>query len=318
MTAGVIVDRPDLSVVIPCKNEEDNAQAIYLAVLAAIEPLGFTFEIIFIDNSSTDRTVEILRSICARDHRVRLIINVKDYGQLRSPVHAVFQARGLAVIGMCADFQDPPSMLPEFIARWRNGAEIVLGVRREEKYTGLIHRQLRNLSYWLSRNFSDYPVVPDATGFGLYSARVVDSIRKIEEPEPFFRGLLVETGYRLETILYDRPERAGGKSKNTVSTLFDFALSAMAGSSKRLLRVPMYIGALGAFIALIMLIGGTLAFCFDWAIAGWFIAAFIQFQFALLFGFIGLLGDNVRIISERTRRTPLVLERERVNFHPEK
>ncbi|WP_373087568.1 glycosyltransferase family 2 protein [Sneathiella sp.] len=317
MTARSGVDRPDLSIIIPCKNEEENALAIYSAVLAEIESLGMKFEIIFIDNDSTDRTVESLRRICASDPRVRLIINARDYGQMRSPVHAIFQARGRAIIGMCADFQDPPSLLPEFVTRWRNGAEIVLGVRQEEKSTGFLHRQLRNISYWLSRNFSDYPVIPNATGFGLYSARAVDAIRKIDEPEPFFRGLLVETGYRLETISYDRPERAGGKSKNSASALLDFAMSALAGSSKRLLRIPIYIGALGALMTLVMLIGGILAFCFDRPIAGWFIAAIVQAEFALLFGFLGLLGDNLRIISERTRRTPLVLERERVNFPPE-
>lgn len=305
--------RPDLSVVIPCYNEEENAEAICTAVIAAIDPLGLDYDIIFIDNHSTDHTVDIIRSICAANPRVRLIVNTRNFGQMRSPTYGIYQARGRAVIGMCADFQDPPALLPEIIARWRAGADIVLGVRLQE-HNGAMLRATRALSYWLARNFGDYPVVPGATGFGLYDSRVIRATRSLSEPEPFFRGMLVETGYRLETIPFPRPPRAGGKSKNNFIALFDFAMSALAGSSKKLLRLPIYIGAFGAFMTLIMLFGGMLAFFLDRPIAGWLIAAVVQAELALLFGFLGLLGDNVRLISERTRGTPLVVEHERVNF----
>lgn len=306
-------DRPDLSVVIPCFNEEENAEAIHAAVVAELAPLGLRFDIIFIDNDSTDRTVEIIKGICARDARTRLIVNTRNYGQMRSPTHGIYQARGRAVVGMCADFQDPPGLLPHFVERWEAGVDIILGVREQEK-TGPILRMTRKLSYWLARNFGDYPIVPNATGFGLYDARVVAATRNLAEPEPFFRGMLVETGYRLETVTYPRPPRAGGKSKNNFFALLDFAMSALAGSSKRLLRIPIYIGVFGAIMTLVMLIGGISAFFLDRPIAGWFIAAVVQAELAMLFGFLGLLGDNLRIVSERTRGTPLVLERERVNF----
>lgn len=315
MTISVIEDkRPDLSVVIPCYNEEENAAAICAAVIAQLEPLNLSFDIIFIDNDSTDRTVEIIRHLCEADPRVRLIVNTRNYGQMRSPTHGIYQARGRAVIGMCADFQDPPELLPEFVRRWQAGADIVLALRKSETKNGPMLRMIRGMSYWLARNFGDYPILPDATGFGLYDARVVRATRMLSEPEPFFRGMLVETGYRLETISFLRPPRAGGRSKNSFFALLDFAMSALAGSSKRLLRVPIYIGAFGALMTLVMLVGGTLAFFLDRPIAGWFIAAVVQAELALLFGFLGLLGDNVRIISERTRGTPLVLERERINF----
>lgn len=306
--------RPDISVVIPCYNEEENAEAICAAAIAELEPLGVSFEIIFIDNDSRDRTVEIVRAICARDARVRLIVNTRNFGQMRSPTHAIYQSSGRAVIGLCADFQDPPDMIPRFVERWRAGVDIVLGVRTTEAKVGFIHRRMRALSYWLANKFGDYPVISNATGFGLYDARVVDATRQLAEPEPFFRGMLVETGFRVETIPYVRPPRAGGQSKNDFFALLEFAISSLAGASKRLLRVPMYIGALAALLTLLMLVGGCVAFFLGRPIAGWFIAAVIQAQFALLFGFLGLLGDNVRIISERTRRTPLVIERERVNF----
>lgn len=306
--------RPDLSVVIPCYNEEENVEGICAAVVAVLEPLGLDFDILFIDNHSTDDTVGLIRSLCARDTRVRLILNTRNFGQMRSPTHGIYQARGRAVIGMCADFQDPPALLPEFVTRWQAGADIVLGVRKGETRNGLMLRTTRSLSYWLARNFGDYPVLPGATGFGLYDARVVAATRNLSEPEPFYRGMLIETGYRLETISFLRPPRADGRSKNTFLALLDFAMSALAGSSKRLLRLPIYIGAFGAVMTALMLIGGLLAFLLDRPIAGWLIAAVVQAELALLFGFLGLLGDNVRIISERTRGTPLVVEQERVNF----
>lgn len=304
---------PDVSVVIPCRNEEGNAEAIAAAVIAELEPVGVSFDLIFIDNESTDRTVEIIREMCRRDPRVRLIVNTRNFGQMRSPTHGIFVARGRAVIGMCADFQDPPALLPRFIERWRAGIDIVLGVRETEK-SGFILDNTRKLSYALARNFGDHAIIPNATGFGLYDRKVVDAIRAMNEPEPFFRGMLVETGFPLETITYHRPVRARGKSNNNFFALLDFAIGGLTASSKRLLRVPLYLGVLGAIATVIMGFGGVIAFFLDRPIAGWFIAMVLQAQFAMLFGFIGLMGDHIRLISERTRRTPLVLERERVNF----
>jgi glycosyltransferase involved in cell wall biosynthesis len=307
-------DNPEISVVIPCYNEEKNVEAIANAVIQQLNPLGLSFDIIFIDNDSSDNTLPLLREMCKKNPIIRLIVNTRNFGQMRSPTHAIYQARGEGVIGMCADFQDPPELLPEFIAAWKNGDDIVLGVRNVEQTAGLIKRGFRQLSYWAARNFSDYPIIPNATGFGLYDQKVVRATRDLAEPEPFFRGMLVETGFRVKTISYDRPERAAGDSKNNFFTLLDFAMSSLAGSSKRLLRVPLYLGFLGALMSLIIVMGGLLSYLLDGPVAGWFIAAFVQAQLALLFGFLGLVGDNLRIVSERTRKTPLVLERERVNF----
>jgi len=304
---------PDVSVVIPCRNEELNAEAIAAAVIEKIEPFGLNFDVIFIDNESSDRTIEIIRGMCARDPRIRLIVNTRNFGQMRSPTHGIFVARGRAIISLCADFQDSPELIPHFIRRWQAGVDIVLGVRESEK-TGLMLSVIRSASYWLAKNFGDYQTIPNATGFGLYSRRVVDAIKALNEPEPFYRGLLVETGFPLETISYVRPPRARGKSNNNFFTLLDFAVAGLTGSSKRLLRVPLYLGVLGAVVAIFMLVGGGVAFATGRPIAGWLIGSVLQFQFALIFGFLGLMGDHIRLISERTRQTPLVLERERVNF----
>jgi glycosyltransferase involved in cell wall biosynthesis len=303
----------DVSIVIPCRNEEANAAAIAGAVIQQVETARVSFELIFIDNGSTDRTVPIIRELCARDPRVRLIVNTRNFGQMRSPTHGIFQAQGRAVIGMCADFQDPPELLPRFIERWKTGVDIVLGIREHEESSPVL-RATRSLSYWMASRFGDHAIIPNATGFGLYDRKVVDVIRSMREPEPFFRGMLVETGFPLETISYPRPPRAGGRSNNNFFALLDFAVAGLTSSSKKLLRVPLYVGVVSAVLTALMLIGGLAAFILDRPIAGWFIAAVIQAQFAMLFGFLGLMGDHIRMISERTRGTPLVIERERVNF----
>ncbi len=315
-TPGPSPDVADISVVIPCRNEQANAKAIAEAVIAQIERSGLTFEILFIDNGSTDATVDILRELCAIDPRVRLIVNTRNFGQIRSPAHILFTARGRAVIGMCADFQDPPDLIPKFIERWKAGIDIVLGVRETEKSSAIL-AAMRGLSYSLARRFGDYPIVPNATGFGLYDRKVMDAVKMLKEPEPFFRGMLVETGFSLETITYPRPQRAGGSTNNNFFSLLDFAVSGLTASSKRLLRVPLYFGILGAFITLLMLIGAAIAFAFEREISPWLIGAVIQAQFALLFGFLGLIGEHIRLISERTRNTPLVIEAERINFPPD-
>lgn len=304
---------PDVSVVIPTRNEEDNALPIAHAVIAAMETTGVSFDVLFIDNASQDRTVAILRQLCARDPRVRLIVNTRDFGQMRSPTHAIFQARGRAVINMCADFQDPPALLPELVRRWQAGAHIVLGVRASERSSAGL-TIMRRASYWFARRFGDHPIIPNATGFGLYTQAVVRDIAALNEPEPFFRGMLVETGWPIEQVCYPRPPRAAGRSNNGFFALLDFALSGLAGASKRLLRAPLYVGAVGLAIGVALIPVALIAWLFGHGGWGWAAVIAIESQLSMLFLFVGLIGDQVRLIAERGRRTPLVIERERVNF----
>lgn len=312
MTADPVLD-PEISVVIPCRNESANAAAIAAAISAELEQAGVSFDIIFIDNASTDNTVEVVRGLCANDSRIRLIVNTRNFGQMRSPVHGVYATRGRAVVGIAADFQDPPALLGQFIERWRKGADIILGVRETEE-NGFLLRWTREFSYAFARKVGDYPVVPNATGFGLYDRKVIDAIRTMKDPEPFFRGMLVETGYRLETISYARPLRQRGRSNNNFFTLLDFALSSLTSTSKKMLRAPFFVGAIGLGLAGLSLIAALIALVLGRSAMGWLIGAGIELQFGLLFLSLGLIGDQLRIVSERTRDAPLVFERERVNF----
>ncbi|AMK18875.1 glycosyltransferase family 2 protein [Sphingobium sp. MI1205] len=306
---------PEISVVIPCLNEEENAAAIATAVTKQLEMLTDNFEIIFIDNGSTDRTTEIVRSLCAADGRIRLIVNTRNFGQLRSPAHALFQAKGRGIIGIAADFQDPPELIPELVRRWRAGTEIVLGVS-ETKKSSPLYSSLRKLSYDLQRKFGDYPIVPNATGFGIYDAKVIRAIADLNEPEPFVRGLLVETGYAIDTITFKRPERTAGRSKNGFFALLDFALSALAYSSKGLLRAPLYFSFIAFAATFVSMMGAAWSIAWAQNPRMWMFAALLELQFGLLFLFLGILGVQVRLISDRTRGMPLVIERERVNFAP--
>jgi len=305
---------PEISVVIPCFNEEENVEAIYLAAARELEGISCDFDILFIDNASTDNTVSLIKKICERDTRVRLIVNTRNFGQMRSPTHAVLEARGSAVIGLCADFQDPPELMPRLIQEWRAGADIVLGVREDEKAAGFLLRSARRVSYWAAKHFSDYPILPNATGFGLYDQRVIAAIKAIREPEPFFRGLLIETGFKIKTIPYARPPRSAGASKNNFFALFSFAASALASSSKRLLRVPIYVGVACMVFAFLLGLGALIALLAGEPVENWTIGFIVQFQVGVLFCCLGLLAENVRLIAERTRGTPLVVEEERVNF----
>ena len=303
----------ELSAVIPCLNEVDNAAAIAEAVAAQFRAFTEDYELLFIDNGSTDGTVDEIKRLCAADPRIKLIVNNKNYGQLRSPTHAIYQTVGRAVVGIAADFQDPPELIAQFVARWRAGAMIVLGVSPTGE-VNFITRIARWLGYAFFARFADYRVIPGATGFGLYDRRVVDTISRWREPEPFFRGSLVESGFPIETVSFHRPERTRGVSKNRIWTLMDFAITGAANSSRRLLRVPIYLAFAMALIGVLMVFAAMVVF----ATGGspWPLLAFasMQITFSALFFFLGFLGEQVRLMALTLRELPLVTEKERVNF----
>lgn len=305
--------QPELSIVIPCFNEAANVRAICAAVTVQAERHALGHEIILIDNGSTDGTRDIMRAICAEDSRVRVILNNRNYGQMRSPTYGLYQAEGRAVIGMCADFQDPPGLIREFLRQWREGAQVVLGQRRSER-ASLLLRAARHVGYGFLNRFGDYPVIPGATGFGLFDREVIDTLATWNEPEPFFRGMVVESGFRIALVPFDRPERAAGESKNDFAALASFALSGLAGSAKSLLRLPLFLSFYVGLLAFGLLIAAPVALAFDgpvWALLGLSLGFLI---FALLLLFLGLIGEQVRMLAERSRNIPLVIEEERINF----
>ena len=222
------------------------------------------------------------------------------------------------MIGMCADFQDPPEMIGQFVSRWREGALIVLAQRRSEK-SSWSTRIARDLGYAFLNRFGDYPVIPGATGFGLYDRKVVDELARWREPEPFFRGMLVESGFKCALIPFDRPERMAGESKNNFAELFSFALSGLAASSKSLLRLPIILSAYAAALAVLLMIGTLAALALDGPALAVLAFAVAFGIFAVLLLILGLLGEQVRMLAERSRDVPLVIEEERrLGFKPKR
>lgn len=305
---------PELSIVIPCYNEIDNIAAITAAVDEVARLHTSSHEIILIDNRSTDGTREEIRVICATNPRVRAIFNNRNYGQMRSPTHGIYAARGRAVIGMCADFQDPPQMIGTFINHWRKGAPIVLAQRSRER-TGPLLGLARWFGYFVLAHLADYPVFPNVTGFGLFDREVVDTLRDWVEPEPFFRGMLAESGFPVTLVPFDRPQRAAGTSKNGPAALFGFAVSGLSGSAKGLLRLPITLAIAMAVLTLGLLIG-TVGCALVGNPLGWPLAATtgVSAMFATVLLFLGLIGDQVRLLTERARCVPLVIEECRINF----
>jgi polyisoprenyl-phosphate glycosyltransferase len=306
----------EISAMVPCLNEAEYVARLVEAILTQFRTaVVSSWEIVFIDNGSTDGTIDIIKRLCAEDPRIRLIVNNRNFGQIRSPVHAIYQTRGAAVIGISADFQDPPELIGEMIAKWRAGTRIVLAVRRSEDMSGLM-RFSRAMFYGFMARFADYPVIPGATGFGLFDREVIECLRQWRDPEPFFRGMLVESGYSLETIPYHRPPRAAGLSKNDFWSLLGFALSSIAACSRGLLRAPLYLAAL-VFVALAAtILAGLVLAVVGRPIGALWLSAAVELGFGLVFLFLGLIGEQVRLVVEMARNRPLVTERERVNFPP--
>ena len=307
----------EISVMVPCLNEAENVARLVEAILTQLHGAQVgSWEIVFIDNGSTDGTIDIIKRLCAEDGRIRLIVNNRNFGQIRSPVHGIYQTRGAAVIGISADFQDPPELIGPMIAKWRAGTRIVLAVRDSEDMTTVM-RAGRALFYGFMARFADYPVITGATGFGLFDRAVIECLRPWRDPEPFWRGMVVESGFSLETIPYHRPPRAAGTSKNDFWSLVSFAVSSIAACSRGLLRAPLYLsaGVLAlAGLTTLLAVGRALL---GWSSAGYWLAAAIALGFGLIFLFLGLIGEQVRVISEMARNTPLVTEKERVNFPPD-
>ncbi len=304
---------PEVSVVIPTYNEEDNVVQITEAVIQELTPITRSFEIVIIDNNSADRTVELIRELCVRYPFVRSIVNTRNFGQMRSPTHAIYSCRGEAIIGLCADFQDPPSLLPQFIGHWRAGAKIVLGVTHAAE-SGWILGLARKLSYGLLARIGEVKTIAGATGFGLYDSEVVATLKRWNDPEPFFRAMLVESGFVITTIPFMRPMRERGLSKNSWRTLSAFALSALPLLSRNTFRIA-FISSLaivcaGAFVSLLALP----AIIFSGAAAVLGLIGIALIVMGGLVALISMLGIQVMAVSDRVRNVPLVIERERMNF----
>lgn len=314
-----VMDKKLISVVVPTYNEQENVVPLTdtLVKIFTEELPEYNYEIIFIDNHSKDNTKTLIRQICNENPNVKAIFNARNFGQMRSPVYGFKQAYGDCVVRLNADFQDPPSLIPTFVREWEKGYKIVIGIK-EKTEEGFFMAFVRRQYYKFLRKITDIGHIENFTGFGLFDKAFVDVVRNIHDPMPYFRGMVAEFGFEYKTILYQRPNRRAGKSKNHFYTLYDVAMIGITSYSKVMLRLASFLGfTIGGLSFLVALVYFILKLVhWDWFRSG--IAPLVIGVFFLggvqLF-FIGLLGEYVLGINLRVLDRPLVVEEERLNFN---
>jgi polyisoprenyl-phosphate glycosyltransferase len=306
-----------ISVVTPCYNEEGNVTELYQRIKAVFTGLpAYSYEHIFIDNASKDGTVRILKALAAADRNVKIIINVRNFGHIRSPYHALLQTEGDCTILMASDLQDPPELLPELLKNWEAGYKVVLGVKDKSEESPLMFA-IRKLYYDFIARVSDIELVKNATGFGLYDREVIQKLREVQDPYPYFRGLIAELGYERALIMFTQPSRVRGISSNNFYTLYDIAMLGITSHSKVPLRMATMAGFLLSILSLLAAVGYLLAKLIFWdtfsiGVAPMIIGMFF-FSSVQLF-FIGIIGEYIGAIYTQVLKRPVVIEKERVNF----
>jgi len=308
---------PLISIVTPCFNEEENVDELYRRVKVSVSNIDkYAFEFIFIDNHSEDNTVAKLKALAANDPTVKIIVNTRNFGHIRSPYYGILQSQGVATIYLASDLQDPPEMIPEFIRYWEEGYKLVMATKPHSQGSAWIH-SLRQSYYRFLDGISDISVVSDSTGFGLYDKEVLDHLRTIDDPYPFLRGLICELGYEIKTIPFTQPRRLRGISKNNFYTLYDIAMLGIVSHSKVPIRIMAFaglaLGAISLLVAMVFLVLKLLYWdSFPMGIAPAVIGLFFLFGIQLMF--IGVLGEYIGTIHTYVQRRPIVVEKERVNF----
>jgi len=306
-----------ISIITPCYNEERNVAELYKEVQSVMAGIkGYEYEHIFIDNASTDNTVPMLKEIAGKDRNVKLIVNLKNYGHLKSPFYAILQARGDAVISVVADLQDPPVLIRSFIEKWEAGYKVVVGVKNESKEARWMFF-VRKLYYWLISVISTSEQIKNFTGFGLYDRAVIEILRQYDERYPYFRGLISDLGFPVARVQFIQPRRKKGRSNNNLYTLFDLAMLGIVNYSVLPLRLATFIGLITAALSFI-----TALFYLIYKIIFWDKFQFgmaplvigIFFFSAVQLFFIGVIGEYIGAIYTQVKKRPLVIEKERINF----
>jgi glycosyltransferase involved in cell wall biosynthesis len=306
-----------VSILTPCYNEEANVREVWRQVREIFDALPeYEREHLFIDNASTDKTVDILRELAAEDPAVKVIVNTRNFGHIRSPHHALFATSGDCVISLVADLQDPPELIPTFLEKWEEGVLVVVGVRASTD-EGWFMRFVRGAYYRLVRRLSDIDQIPGFTGFGLYDRKVVDTLRQIDDPYPYFRGLICDLGFERAEIPYHQAMRKRGITKNNFYSLYDMAMLGITNHSKVPLRLATMVGFAMSFVSLLIAIGYLIAKLVFWSSLSMGMAPLVIGLYLLasvLLFFIGVLGEYIGSIQTQVQKRPLVIEKERIGF----
>jgi glycosyltransferase involved in cell wall biosynthesis len=305
-----------VSIVTPCFNEEGNIEEVSRRISAVMAALPYDYEHICIDNCSTDGTAAKLRGLAAHDPRLKVIINTRNFGHVRSPYYGLLQGSGDAVIVIASDLQDPPELIPELLEKWEQGFKTVFLVKpRSEESRAMF--SVRRVYYGIISRISDVPLVPNATGSGLYDRKVVDILKQLRDPYPYVRGLVAEIGFPIATVPFKQPRRRRGISKNNFYALYDIAMLGVTSHSKVPLRLMTMFGFLFSVLSFMVAMGFFVAKLLFWdyfqlGLAPLLIGLF--FFMAVQMFFIGLLGEYIGAVLTHVRGVPHVFESERINF----
>jgi len=305
-----------ISIVTPCFNEEENIEELIKQVSHVLEKESIEYEHIFIDNSSDDKTVEIIKRIADSDKRIKLIANARNYGHIRSPFYGLLQATGDAVMLVVADLQDPPDLIPEFINKWKEGNDIVIGVKKKSHESPLMFF-VRGMYYNLINRLSEIKLAKNFTGFGIYDKKIIDTLKTINDPYPYFRGLIFELSDSVETIYYTQPVRHRGITKNNFFSLYDMAMLGICNHSKVPLRIATisgFIFSLLSFIVSFVYIIAKLIFWNHFSVGVAPIVFGLFFFASIQLFFLGIIGEYIGFIFTKVSNRPLVVEKFRYNF----
>lgn len=312
------MDRKKISVLVPCFNEEENVIPLAQELMKMFKEClsNYDYEIVFIDNDSTDTTRARLEALCEKFSRIKAIFNAKNFGQFNSPVYGMMQTTGDCVIPVCADFQDPIDMLPKFVAEWEKGYKIVCAIKTSSKENKVM-RFLRTCYYKLVKKMSKVEQIEHFTGFGLYDRSFINVIKELDDPTPFIRGIVAELGFRRKDIPYEQQQRRAGKTSNNWFSLYDAAMLSFTSYTKTGLRFATVLGAGLSVLSVLSFIVCFILKLFMWSTFPFGIALLIIVLFlfcSLQMFFIGLLGEYVMNINTRVMNRPLVVEERRINF----
>ncbi|CAB3760163.1 glycosyltransferase family 2 protein [Paraburkholderia humisilvae] len=305
-----------ISVVTPLFNEQSNVVELCQRVAEVMKSMPYDYEHLCIDNCSSDDTVSILRNIAASDPHVKVIVNARNFGYIRSSFHALLQADGDAVVLIASDLQDPPEMIREFVQKWEEGFKTVMAVKPVSEESKIMFR-LRKFYYKIVTRISEVPLVQNATGSGLFDRAVLNVLRSIQDPYPYFRGLVCEVGFPIATVPFKQPRRVRGVSSQNFYSLYDMAMLGITKHSKVPLRLMTISGFLLAFVSLLIAFGYLMAKLLFWnafVLGTAPVLIGIFFFGALQMMFLGLLGEYIGAIQTQVRNLPLVVEAERINF----
>ena len=306
-----------VSIVVPCFNEEENVGPMSEALVEQMGKLqNYDYDLIFIDNCSTDNTRTVLREICKKNSKIKAIFNVKNFGQFNSPYYGLTQTDGDCAILICCDFQDPVDLIPTFIEEWEKGYQIVCGVKTSSQENPIMYA-LRSFYYKLIKKFSAVDQIEHFTGFGLYDKSFIRTMRDLNDPTPFLRGVVAELGGKRKEIPYEQSRRKAGKTHNNLYTLYDAAMLSFTSYTKFGMRFAVFTGIGFSFISLVVGIVYLILKLVYWDrfIAGEAPTIIILcLMSSILLSFMGFLGEYISAINIRMMHRPLVIEEERINF----